>query len=63
MLKIRKLTKTYEVLQICILTDLLINGISGSTPLIHWKIEKIKIDSENTNTIEPNSTKGKIRNR
>ena len=55
--------KTYEDIYICILTDLLIRGISGSTPLIHWNIEKIKIDNVNINTIEPNSTKGKIRRR
>ena len=36
-------------------------GISGSTPLIHRKTEKIKIESVNTNTIIPNSAKGKMR--
>ena len=37
------------------------NGISGSTPLIHLKREKIKIDIVNTNTIEPKLDKGIIR--
>ena len=57
----RKITK--GVNYICILTDLLINGNSGSIPFRHWKIEKIKIDSVNTNTIEPNSAIGKMRKR
>ena len=37
------------------------NGISGSTPLIQLKIEKIKIDRVNKNIIAPNSDEGNNR--
>ena len=43
------------------LVQLLINGISGSTPLIQLKIEKIKIDRVNKNIIAPNSDEGNNR--